>query len=78
MSAHVDRMTQISFIHKAPFTSYNKINFWIYTKLFQLFLLCGIYIVAWNIVHLLFTLALFQNRRILTISSSHNVVHIGM
>ena len=32
-----------------------------YTKLFQLFLPYGIYIVSWNIIHLSFTDALFWN-----------------
>ena len=43
----------------ALFTLYHQINFLIYTKLFQIFLPCGIYIVSWNFVHLLFAHALF-------------------
>ena len=45
----------------ALFVSCVYLNFYIYTKLFQLFLPCGIHIAAWNSVHLSFTHALFQN-----------------
>ena len=45
----------------ALFTSYTKINLHIYTKLFQLFLPCGICFVPWNIEHLSCTHAPFQN-----------------
>ena len=45
----------------ALFTPCSKINFCIYTNLFQLFLPCGIYIVSWNIGHLSFAHTLFQN-----------------
>ena len=44
----------------ALFTSYTTINLYIYTKLYQLFLPCGIYIVSWKTVHLSFTHVLFQ------------------
>ena len=44
----------------ALFAQYTMINFYIYTKLFQLFLPCGIYSVSWNIVRLFFTHARFQ------------------
>ena len=44
----------------ALFTPYKKINFYIYTKLLQLFLPYGVYALSWNIVHLSFTNALFQ------------------
>ena len=45
----------------ALFTSYIPISFSIYTRLFQVFVPCGIYIVNWKIVHLSFTHALVQN-----------------
>ena len=54
-------MWQIPFINQAPFVSYTKINFYIYTKLLHIFLPCGIYIAYWNIERLLFTHALLQN-----------------
>ena len=40
---------------------HTKINFYIYTKLFHIFLSCCISNVSWNIVHLYFTHALFRN-----------------
>ena len=49
------------FHRQAPFACYTKINFYIYTKLFHIFLLCGIYIASWNIEHLQIAHALFQN-----------------
>ena len=45
----------------ALFTPCSRINSCIYTKLFQSFLPCGIYIVSWNIAHLSCTHAPFQN-----------------
>ena len=49
------------FHQPALFTHHNaRISFYIYAKLFQLSLPCGIYIMSCNIVHLLFTHALFQ------------------
>ena len=55
-------MRHIPFIHQLCSPSlYTKINFCIYTKLFRLFLSCGIYIVSWFNIHLLFTHALFRN-----------------
>ena len=57
----LDHMWQIPFINQAPFVTYTKINFSIYTKLLHIFLPCGIYIAYWNIEDLLFTHALLQN-----------------
>ena len=57
----LDHMRQLTCINKAPFVPYAKINFYIYTKLLHIYFPCGIYIVSWSIVHLQFTLALFQN-----------------
>ena len=45
----------------ALFALYTMINFYIYTKLFQLFLPCGFFNVSWNTVELSFVHALFQN-----------------
>ena len=49
-----------SFHPLALFTKEMKINLCVYAKLFQLFLLYGIYVLSWNGKHLRFTYALFQ------------------
>lgn len=52
------------------FTSCFTISFSIYTRLFQVFVPCGICIVNWKIVHLSFTHALFQNYKLQRIVDS--------
>ena len=47
----LDHMRQIPFIHTALFTSFMKINFYIYAKVFQLFVPCGIHNVSLYVVH---------------------------
>ena len=44
----LNHIRHIPFINQALFTLYNKINFYIYAKVFQLFLRYGIYIVSWQ------------------------------
>ena len=56
----LDHIRQIPFIHPAPFTFYPNIILYIYTKVFQLFLPYGIYIVFQYSLHLSYTHALPQ------------------
>ena len=56
----LDHMRQIPFINQALFASYTMVNFYIYTKEFQLFLPYGIHIACLHNLHLPFTHALLQ------------------
>ena len=57
----LDHMRHIPFIHQLCSHPTLSIPFNIYTKLLQIFLACGVYIMSWNIVHLSFPHALVQN-----------------
>ena len=47
----LDHMRQIPFIHIALFISNMKSSFYVYAKVFQLFVPCGIHIVSLCVVH---------------------------
>ena len=56
----LDHMRQIPFIHKAPFVSHIMVNFYIYSKLFHIFLPCGIYIVLKYCTFAIYASVLFR------------------